>query len=902
MRLISCRIENFGKLSNVTYDFSGECNTICEDNGWGKSTLASFIRVMFYGFKNENKKKLSEKERNRFMPWQKGVYGGEIIFEAEGVTYSVRRVFGHKQAEDEYVLTRKDTNMPCDDYSSNLGEELFKIDAQSFERTVFIAQSDCVTTTTDSINAKIGNLADNTDDINNFETVIDRFQKMLNKLSATRATGSMSKRKTRITELKSQLNNYSDIDKTIAEQIKIRDEFCEKKDYLKRQRSELEKKQSELSRKKDYQAGKEKYQMLVKDCEDKKNALDEIRKFFKGEIPQREAVVEQIDILEQAGAIGGKISHFTADEENRLKDLESVFATGIPDEAVINEYSSIAKRIGELKKQIETRKLSQDEQDRIKALEEQFAAGIPDDSRINKLHDIWMSSEKKETGLTGKEMALNIAKETELSRQENARAYKNQYMPGIIIGAVAAIAGAVLIPFVMGLGIAVLVAGAVLCIISAGLGAARKKEFQAGQEQIGAQAEKKIKMLESEINDDRVFIESARKLVKEFCDEYGIPFNKDTVAWEISRIYQNIKDYRELNRRASELEDDGVKSELDNLNERMKAFFERYDIQMGSAADNYELAMEKLNNNIADYYRLREGAENRQKLKQDYESKIAGVNAFLNEYTKDSDDSLSDRLRILDKRIDEYHHAKAGYDAAIGRLSDFEKENGDSVMALVKEDEGIKDTAPKGAATGTGADSTLEDIAFRLNQTSEEIETLGNNINECNKHLEILQEQMDECESSREALEELEQTQTQEKKMYELLKKTKEIMEESKQTFTSKYMEPVMSGFRHYYKVLTGHEPDDYQIDADTRLTVVEQNLPREIDCLSAGRQDLIGVCMRMALVQAMYKDEKPFLIFDDPFVNLDDNNIQGGMRLLNEIAKDYQVIYFTCSESRINN
>ena len=189
MRLISCRIENFGKLSNVTYDFSGECNTICEDNGWGKSTLASFIRVMFYGFKNENKKKISEKERNRFMPWQKGVYGGEIIFEAEGLTYSVRRVFGHKQAEDEYVLTRKDTNMPCDDYSSNLGEELFKIDAQSFERTVFIAQSDCVTMTTDSINAKIGNLADNTDDINNFETVIDRFQKMLHKLSVTRSTG-----------------------------------------------------------------------------------------------------------------------------------------------------------------------------------------------------------------------------------------------------------------------------------------------------------------------------------------------------------------------------------------------------------------------------------------------------------------------------------------------------------------------------------------------------------------------------------------------------------------------------------------------------------------------------------------------------------------------------------------
>ena len=33
-----------------------------------------------------------------------------------------------------------------------------------------------------------------------------------------------------------------------------------------------------------------------------------------------------------------------------------------------------------------------------------------------------------------------------------------------------------------------------------------------------------------------------------------------------------------------------------------------------------------------------------------------------------------------------------------------------------------------------------------------------------------------------------------------------------------------------------------------------------------------------------------------------DDNNIKGAMKLLDEIAKNYQVIYFTCSESRIHN
>lgn len=71
---------------------------------------------------------------------------------------------------------------------------MFKIDAQSFERTVFIGQSDCVTATTDSINAKIGNLADNTDDINNFETAVGRLTAVLNNITSTRSTGSISKR------------------------------------------------------------------------------------------------------------------------------------------------------------------------------------------------------------------------------------------------------------------------------------------------------------------------------------------------------------------------------------------------------------------------------------------------------------------------------------------------------------------------------------------------------------------------------------------------------------------------------------------------------------------------------------------------------------------------------------
>ena len=51
MKLIKCHIENFGKLSDFTYDFTDGCNTVCEGNGWGKSTLAAFLRVMLIGFR-----------------------------------------------------------------------------------------------------------------------------------------------------------------------------------------------------------------------------------------------------------------------------------------------------------------------------------------------------------------------------------------------------------------------------------------------------------------------------------------------------------------------------------------------------------------------------------------------------------------------------------------------------------------------------------------------------------------------------------------------------------------------------------------------------------------------------------------------------------------------------------
>lgn len=49
MRILRLHIENFGKLHDFDMDFQEGFHRVCTENGWGKSTLAAFIRAMFYG-------------------------------------------------------------------------------------------------------------------------------------------------------------------------------------------------------------------------------------------------------------------------------------------------------------------------------------------------------------------------------------------------------------------------------------------------------------------------------------------------------------------------------------------------------------------------------------------------------------------------------------------------------------------------------------------------------------------------------------------------------------------------------------------------------------------------------------------------------------------------------------
>ena len=182
----------------------------------------------------------------------------------------------------------------------------------------------------------------------------------------------------------------------------------------------------------------------------------------------------------------------------------------------------------------------------------------------------------------------------------------------------------------------------------------------------------------------------------------------------------------------------------------------------------------------------------------------------------------------------------------------------------------------------------------------ERMEEVRVGIEQYSHQIEDLQEQLDIRDEKEQQLDICRREQEQEGHQYEVLALTQSFLQTAKEQFSARYLGPIENGFGKYYELLTGDHSGDWMVDANIAVQMKEQGEMRETKWLSAGYQDLLGICMRLALVDAMYPDEKPFLVLDDPFVNLDEEKVVHGNELLSKIAGEYQILYFTCHSSRM--
>ena len=203
MKLISLYIDNFGKLSDYSFDFSKTLNSLYEENGWGKTTLTVFIKSMLYG--------LNRTERSLYAPWKNvSSFGGYLILEASGRNYRIERQFStSKSTLDTIRVYDLQSGFPIDKFGSNIGEAILNLNEASFERSVFIPQKDLNEGFNSDIEAKLANLIGGTDDSQSCEEASESLSKKAKELKLNSKKGLIVDKKMELAQIEDEIEEVN---------------------------------------------------------------------------------------------------------------------------------------------------------------------------------------------------------------------------------------------------------------------------------------------------------------------------------------------------------------------------------------------------------------------------------------------------------------------------------------------------------------------------------------------------------------------------------------------------------------------------------------------------------------------------------------------------------------------
>lgn len=869
MKLISCHIENFGKLHDYSVDFSDGANIFREENGWGKSTFAAFVRAMFYGLEGDRKRAIEENERKRYKPWQGGVFGGQLVFEMQGKEYQISRIFNDKDVNDEFELRDARTNLPSKDYTVKIGEEIFKINRESFMRTVFIGQGECETAATDDINAKIGNLADNSNDLNNYDAAYTKLTEIMNALTPSRATGSLAKRRDEIAGYERIVQSgqgISDSMDTYQEYLRAEEESYE---ALKVQLQEAGKEQTRIAKLQAVLVEKTEWERLKKDASEKKKEVETISERLPGDVPALDEIKKELIVCGDMDKAFEKVSLYrmTESETSELSSLSMTFADGIPEVSDIDSKIRETAMLREIGQELSSEQMTSAEKSRLEELEQYFT---DDSESIAAVVSKWNNRNNKKAALPSNQAALAALRASLAAQQQQTK----KISPLIIIGIIAVLSGAVAaFTFSPSVGLAVAAAGVVLLVVGF---LVNKKG--AAQPEISPEMENLQRTIEEDID----LIVQVDAEVADYLKMHGKVFEEYTVSAVLQEITAEFVEYGSLKKKSQRSADSTKAAEYDTLKQGIFSFLNTY----GAASSENRFAddLYALKSKVSGFLTLCAKRDHLETADKEYKAYHDELVQFLEKYGYEPKQDIYAQLNDIRDVTDDYCAAVKAQNNAAAELQQFENDHDVTALSAAEVDENLP---------------SPEIINERILRLTAEMERVQNTILSYNKTLEDLQETYDEWEESRTKLEELKELQAAEQRKYNYVQTAKVKLALAKEAMTAKYADPILQSFSKYYEMISEETADAFHVDANTAVTVDELGKQRGVNTLSSGYKDLVGICLRIALVDAMYRAETPVLIMDDPFTNLDDAKIQAGKKFLEAVAEKYQIIYFTCSRAR---
>lgn len=772
MKLISCYIENFGGLHQFSYDFTNGLNVIMGNNGWGKTTLAAFLKAMFYGLERSTKRSLDENERKKYEPWNGGAYGGNLVFEADGMVYRAERFFAGKDKEDTFVLYDVNTGLESKIYTDKLGEELFGIDKNAFEQSIYMKQGEYAVSMTDSVATKMSGLMASGDDMDCYEKACARleeemkiYKKIGNKGKIAEVTGEIAELNRRITEAKQTGATLDDWKAKVQQCYADTRELKTKKDDLKVQMR---------------QAGEQ-------------AARQEKAKYYRALNEEKERIAQC------KGA------------------LEKFFVNGIPTEEELEQYRNKLYEYRNSEVRIAKVNYGYKYPDLVKILERNPMT----EEELDACEQKWNQVKEKENLLEKKELQLQSVRIREEEKNnyldEKRDSYKVKQRISILV-AVLSLVLAVVLYFMVGtyglfvLGIPLI---AVMFAIVFGMKAKSAYNDATDDNEELIQAEEEYELLSK-------MVENGKKSVRMYLQAFSIE-REEEIPLLMNRIRITLLELNTQATRKEEIkrEEEKKLKEKALLNEELILFFRRF---YKDTTDVEEYLIKEIVQKRNEYISVcAQYAEKCRELEQTERIEVIPAEQFL------SIEKLQQQEAELEREI----QAKEEY--------------------------------------------------FR--QMSATVSKYAELMEECEKwemEKADLEEVLAECQSK-----------------YKLLEKTLKYLKTAQNEFSSRYLKKINEGFTKYAKLINISRFEHSEVDLKLSVKTDEGGSKRDIAYFSKGMREAMELCVRFALIDALFEKETPFVVLDDPFVNLDQESLEGARKVLNEIAAKYQLIYFTCHTSR---
>ena len=823
MKLISCYIENFGNIRQRTINFDSALTSYCENNGYGKTTLAGFLKAMFYGLKQTTARDKELGERARFYPFDGGKFGGNVTFEKDGVTYKIERFFGKKSATEDTLTVYADGEVIG---AEDVGKEFFGIDEQSFLRTVFLNSSDTEMGATGDISRMLNGFIDDAD-YEGAKKILERQQK---EYKAGRGRGGM---------IDEKHEKVLRLQESIANKEKINGELNRKYEERRKLASDVAELEAKSNCSRDSNLLLQRWQTydaFISDAEGERKQLEAIDEKYPGSLPDADEITELKKHAEGLNLANERhiSATFSAEKGVRLEELSVRFSRGVPTDEEISEINGRAAEM--IRLEAETANL--ESLTRVSS-EGKFAVRVPESDEVKrygeklvKLRENRAANDKKK-GAACKKIAIVMA----------------------VLAVIALSAGAAMIVLKNTLyGVTLLGAGGIEAL------AALFAYFKGQISVMTAAASKENTELENEIKSFLVRYG--------YYSDGGIEVDYNNLVRDLE-IYNSSRDERERNIKL--LED--KRGELNGARGQVLGFLKKY----GFSGDNVQSDLTRLGALVAEYVALNiekeEISARSDASREQIENHNSVIENILDKYSISHSGNLSELLAQIERDRSEYDRLNDN----IGRI--------ERKAAAFREENGLEERP---------ADE-VEDIRgleVLLSRKRDELSLLDREISDDESAVERLAELKEEFEEAREEEAGL-------KKKYELIVKTLALLERAESNLKDKYVSPVKNSFLKYSTLLESLLGEKITFDKDFKVRFERAGEDRSDAHLSAGQRSLCALCLRLALIDNMYRDEKPFIIMDDPFVHLDNDHMGRAEKLLKELARDRQIIYFCCHKSR---